>query len=370
MTVVYPLLGFLVATLSSISRSSARRYLYASGLALLVAFFAFPFSSAVGYLSREAIYPTPAGLLPSWALLGLIALAGLLALLPLGPRFHGLLGAAGGALVLAVSYAWLSRPVFLAAARPLNGLTEAAIALFAGGLLFLLLKGRSFWLALLLGLAMAAGGFALLSGPVGHTYFPRLNGYYKLIVPLAPEETEKLISEYNSSLAKTNELRKEIGLKPLQPISGLADLAGGVPKDLAAKGVRLVRPATLRYGTTAVLFLGGLLLASGLFLLRKPELAEEGDLASGLTAAAVFLVLVPSFYATEFSLAKLVKGWPFFVNFLDRSWPPNLADPAHNIFPLQEVASQMALTVEIALVGTFLAMLLAVPTSFLAARNL
>ncbi len=370
MTIVYPILGILVATLSSISRSSARRYLYASGIALLVAFFTFPFSEAIGYLSREAIYPTPAGLLPSWSLLGLIALAGLLALLPLSPKLQGLLGAAGGALVLVVGYAWLSRPVFLAKAVPLPGLTEAAIALLAGGLLFLALRNRNFWLAILLGLALAAASFSLLNGPVGHTYFPRLEGYYKLVKPLAPEETNKLINDYNQSLAKTNAIRKEIGLKPLQPIKGLADLEGGVPKDLAAKGVRLVRPSTLRYGTTAILFLAGLLLASGLFLLRKPELAEEGDLTSGLTAAAVFLILVPSFYATEFSLGKLVKGWPFFVNFLDRSWPPNLADPAHNIFPLQEVASQMALTVEIALVGTFLAMLFAIPSSFLAARNL
>ncbi|MCV5696311.1 hypothetical protein OFN29_29010, partial [Escherichia coli] len=51
-------------------------------------------------------------------------------------------------------------------------------------------------------------------------------------------------------------------------------------------------------------------------------------------------------------------------------WPPLLADPGTNRFPLQEVLSFMAITVEIALVGTFLAALFALPTSFLAARNL
>ncbi|WP_456481221.1 phosphonate ABC transporter, permease protein PhnE [Oceanithermus sp.] len=370
MTWLFPLLGFLVAALATLSRSSARRYLYAGGIALLVAFFTFPFSSAIGYLSREAVYPTPAGLLPSWAPLSLIALAGLLAVLPLAPRLQGLLGTIGGAVVLLVSYSWLAQPVFLAKIVPLPGLTEGAIALLAGGLLFLMLRERSLALALVLGLVVAGGSFTLLSGPVGHTYFPRLEGYYKLIRPLPAEESERLIREYNQGLAKTNALRKEIGLKPLEPIESLADLEGGVPKDLAAEGVRLVRPSSLRYGTTAVLFLAGLLLASGLFLMRNPELVEAGDRGSGLTVAAVFLILVPSFYATEFSLGRLVEGWPFFVNFLDRSWPPNLADPAHNIFPLQEVASQMALTVEIALVGTFLAMLFAIPSSFLAARNL
>ncbi len=369
-TVIYPLLGVLVAVLASVSRSSARRYLYASGAALLVAFFAFPFSSAIGYLSRQAVYPTPAGLLPSWTPLVILALVGLLTVIPWSPRLLGLFGAVGGALALLVSYAWLARPVFLAEAVPLYGVTEAVIAVLTGGLTYLALAGKNRMLALLLGLGLAAGTFALLNGPPGKTYFPRLNGYYKVIKPLAAAETNELIKGYNEGLAKTNELRKQIGLKPLAPIRGLADLKGGVPKALAAKGVRLVRPGSVRYGTTAVLFLAGLLLASGFFLMRNPRLADAGDLTSGLTAAAVFLILVPSFFATEFSLAKLVKGWPFFVNFLERSWPPNLADPTHNIFPLQEVASQMALTVEIALVGTFLAMLLAVPTSFLAARNL
>jgi len=136
MTVIYPILGILVAVLASVSRSSARRYLYASGIGLLVVFFTFPFSGAVGYLSREAVYPTPAGLLPSWALLGLLAVVGLLTALPWSPRLLGALAAVGGALALVLTYSWLARPVFLAEAVPLYRVTEAAIALFSGGLLF------------------------------------------------------------------------------------------------------------------------------------------------------------------------------------------------------------------------------------------
>lgn len=370
MTWVFPALGVLVAVLTSISRGSARRYLYASGLGLLVLFFAFPFSSALGYLSREAVHPTPLGLLPSYPWLGLIALAGLAALAPWPRRLHGWVGALAGLVVLVLIYGWLARPVFLARVVPLPGVMEGAIALGLALLAGLAARGRGRAVSLLVALLIGGGSYALLAGPTGHTYFPRLVGYYKLLTPVPESETRALIERYNAGLEKANALRAEIGLKKLEPIGSLADLQGGLPKDLAREGVRLVRPASLRYGTLAALFLAGLMLASGFFLARKPELAEEGDLTGGLVAAGVFAVLVPSFYATEFSLARLVKGWPFFVNFLDRAWPPRLADPAHNVFPLQEVASQMALTVEIALVGTFLAMLFAVPTSFLAARNL
>ncbi|RTH18068.1 PhnE/PtxC family ABC transporter permease, partial [Thermus scotoductus] len=102
----------------------------------------------------------------------------------------------------------------------------------------------------------------------------------------------------------------------------------------------------------------------------RPKLAQPDDLRTGLVLALVAASVFPAFDATEFDLGKLVKGWPFLVNFLDRAWPPNLAQPQSGIYPLQSVASEMLLTLEIALVGTLLAALFALPTSFLAARNL
>ena len=74
-------------------------------------------------------------------------------------------------------------------------------------------------------------------------------------------------------------------------------------------------------------------------------------------------MLAPAFASTDFSFNRLIDGWPFLRDFLDRAWPPNLG-------ALQEVASQMLITIEIALVGTFLAALFAVPLSFFASRNL
>ncbi len=370
MSWLYPLLGFLLAALVAVGRGSARRFLFASGLGLLIAFFAFPFTQAIGYLSREAVNPTPAGLLPAWPALVLLLLVGGAALLPWPARRHGLVGVLGGGLVLLLVAAWSLRPVFLARLLPLPGVVEVAVAAGLGLGLYLVLRGQGRALALMLALLVAGATLALLITPSARTYFPRMPGYYKLLVPVPEGEARALIERYNAGLKQINQTRREIGLKELSPIRTLQDLKSGLPKPLAAEGLRLVKPAAFRYGTLAVLFLAGLMLGSGLFLLRNPELAEDGDLKSGTLAALVFSVLVPSFYATEFNLGRLVEGWPFFVNFLDRAWPPNLADPAHHVFPLQEVASQMALTIEIALVGTFLAAIFAVPTSFLAARNL
>jgi len=370
MSWLYPLLGFATAALVSVARGSARRFLYAGGLGLFIAFFTFPFTSAIGYLSREAVYPTPAGLIPAWPPIILLLVVGLLALVPWPRKLHGFFGALGGALAIALVYLWSARPVFLARLEPIPGVVEAAVAVGLGLGLFLVLRGQQKALVLAVPLIVAVATFAFLQSPSGQTYFPRMVGYYKLLAPVPEREVQALIERYNAELEALNATRREIGLKELPPVRTLADLQSGVPKALSAQGLRLVKPASARYGTMATLFLAGLMLASGLFLIRNPELAEEGDLKSGAIAALVFSVLVPSFYATEFNLGRLVEGWPFFVNFLDRAWPPNLADPAHNIFPLQEVASQMALTVEIALVGTFLAAIFAVPTSFFAARNL
>ena len=79
--------------------------------------------------------------------------------------------------------------------------------------------------------------------------------------------------------------------------------------------------------------------------------------------AAIVSVLTPAFAATDFSFQRLAEGWPFLLDFLDRSWPPNGN-------ALKEVASEMLITIEVALTGTFLAAIFAIPLSFLAARNL
>lgn len=220
-------------------------------------------------------------------------------------------------------------------------------------------------------LAVGLGGlvFSWLNTQ-GHLYLPKMVGYYKLLLPAPVEVEEELVDSYNASLPEKNAVLKELGQPLLRPIASLRELEGGLPQEAAEAGYRLLQPSQLQYGALAVFALSGLMLGAGLVLLRRPSLWEVGDPKAALILTGVLSTLLPAFEATEFKLQKLAKGWPFLVQFVNKAWPPNLANPEAGIFPLQSVLSEMLLTVEIAFVGTFLAAVCAVPTSFLAARNL
>lgn len=375
MNVAVFLLGLALAGLLGLGRGSMRRYLVAAALGLLVATPTFPVVEAVGYLSRETLGPTLLALLPLTPHLALVPLGALLALLlaHFGGRAAGVGGVLGGGLALASLLVFLQGPAHLVRLKPLPGLMEGVVAL---SLLvpFALLavwrrKQAGLWLPL--GVALALSTFAWLNSPQAHTYFPRMEGYYKLILPAEPGTEEKLVAAYNQGLEKLNRVREEIGLPPLKPIRDLTGLnEGRLPQEVAQAGYRLLQPQSTAYGNVALLLFLGVMMGSGIWLLFRPKLAQPDDLRTGLVLALVAASVFPAFDATEFDLGKLVKGWPFLVNFLDRAWPPNLAQPQSGIYPLQSVASEMLLTLEIALVGTLLAALFALPTSFLAARNL
>jgi phosphonate transport system permease protein len=367
--------ALFLAGLLGLGGGSVRRYQVAAALGLLVASAAFPLAEAVGYLSRETLGPTLLALLPFAPYLVLVPLGGLLALglAPLGGRAAGLGGVVGGGLGLFTLLAFLQGPAHLVRLKPLPGLMEGLVG-FALFLVFALLAyqdRRRSWLWLPFGAALGLSGFLWLNSPSGHIYFPRMEGYYKLVLPAEPGAEKRLVERFNQGLEAVNQVRREIGLPPLKPLENLTDLADGrLPQEVSREGYRLLRPQAPSYGTVALLIFLGLLVGTGLWLLRSPTLQEAGDLRAGLLLAGIALSVFPAFDATEFDLGKLVKGWPFLVNFLDRAWPPNLAQPENDIYPLQSVASEMLLTVEIALVGTLLAALFAIPTSFLAARNL
>ncbi|WP_243093333.1 phosphonate ABC transporter, permease protein PhnE [Thermus thalpophilus] len=367
--------GLSLAGLLGLGRGSVRRYLVAAALGILVASPAFPLVGAVGYLSREALEPTLAALLPAYPLLALVPLAAALALAlaHFGGRVAGLGGLLGGGLGLFALLSFLDGHAHLVKLRPVPGLMEGVAAL-ALAIPFLALawgQRKRAWLWLPLGVALGFGAFSWLNSPTGHTYFPRMGAYYKLVLPAEPGAEEALVQAFNQGLEELNRVRQEIGLPPLKPIQDLSGLGEGrLPQEVAQAGYRLLQPAALRYGAVALLLFLGVLFGAGLWLVFRPGLEDPGDLRQGGVMAAVALSIFPAFDATEFDLGKLVKGWPFLVNFLDRAWPPNLAQPQQDIYPLQSVASEMLLTVEIALVGTLLAALFALPTSFLAARNL
>lgn len=370
--------GVAAAVLLGLARASMRRLVVAAGVALIVAYLAFPFSTTVGFVSRDTIRPTLLALTPIYPLLVVVLVAGLAALfVPFAnPRLGGLVAVGLGAASVGVMLAWRAELPALVALRPLHGLMEVFTALAL--LVVIALTGRGSarlrWPLLGLGIVVAGLTAALLLSPTGHRLFPNAVGYYRLVTATTPAEQQDIVEQHNANLDVTNSQRQKIGLKPLPPIETTAGLATErLPEAAAKAGYRMLRPAEGGYGVGVGFLLCGLMVGSGGMLAWRPRLHGRGDLAGGALYAAALVVLAPAFASTEFGIRKLVEGWPFLVNFLDRSWPPLLADPSFGqfgIYPLQEVASQMLITLEIALVGTFLGALFAVPLSFLAARNL
>lgn len=374
---VYALLGAAIAVLLSVAKGSMRRLIYGGIFGVAVAFVAFPFVQSVGYLTRETVSPTLLGLLPRFPLLALVplALAAGLVLARRGGASAALGGVLAGGVTLFSGLFLIAQPAGLVRLIPVNGLMELLAGLVP--LLVLALAGRSRprlrWPLIGAGLILSALLFGWLNaGSGGHLYLPKMAGYYRLLGGVEPGLEQRIVEEYNAGLEERNAILREIGQPEEKPVQGLADFKGRIPQETAEQGYRLLQPGQIQYGAFAVFLLAGLMLGAGLMLLRRPRLAEVGDLRAGLILAGLVGVLLPAFDATEFELQKLVKGWPFLTGFMDRAWPPNLAAPdaANPIFPLQSVLSEMALTIEIALVGTFLAAIFAIPSSFLAARNL
>lgn len=377
---IYALLGLGLAVLLSVAKGSMRRLIYGGTFGVAIAFIAFPFVQSLGYLTRETVSPTLLGLLPRFPLLALVPLA-LVAGLVLARR-GGTRAALGGILAGGVTLFsglfLIAQPAALVRLIPVNGLMELLAGLVP--LLALALVGRSRprlrWPLIGAGLILSALLFGWLNAASGgHLYLPKMAGYYRLVGGVEAGLEERIVREYNAGLEERNAILREIGQPEEQAVRSLADFKGRIPQETAEQGYRLLQPSQLQYGAFAVFILAGLMLGAGLVQLRRPQLQEPGDLRAGLILAFLVGVLLPAFDATEFALQKLLKGWPFLVGFMDKAWPPNLAqinplDPERSIFPLQSVLSEMALTIEIALVGTFLAAIFAVPTSFLAARNL
>jgi len=371
---LYTLFGLALAVLMGVARGSMRRWIVGAGMALLVVFAAFPFSRAKGFLSRDTIDPTLLGLTPFYPLLLLIPLGVLVALVlaPRGGKAAGWGGVLGGVAVVVAAGSWYLQSAQLVRLQPVNGLMELLVAALVAGSIALLSFSRPQLRIPILLLAALAGVLAFFwfhTPQGGGAYLPKSLGYYKLFFSTSPQSQQEMVESYNRALPELNAIRKELGQDELKPIQGLSDLQGAIPQQASSEGYRLVQPATTQYGAFGVFFLAGLMLGAGLVLLRNPALQEPDDFRAGILIALVVSFLIPAFDATEFDLNKLVEGWPFLQQFADKAWPPMLADVAAERYPLQEVLSQIAVTVQMALVGTFLAAIFAMPISFLAARN-
>ena len=372
---LYVALGILGAILAGLANSSVKRLSLAAALTIIIIFVAFPFSTAVGFLSRQSFQPTLAALTPIFPILWLIPVAALIAIFTsFGNRvITGIVAIVAALISLLTASSWIFQDTNLNSIRPLNGLMEFITALVLAGLLILFVWPRKKLRVPLIVMSIIASSafFFWLNSDSGHLYFPNSEGYYRILTPTEDAVADEIVSSYNDGLDALNKQRKGIGLSELEPITSLTALADQkLPREAADDGFRMVRPKESGYGVWLFFVMCGLLFGSGLMLLLKPKLSNKNEVAGALIFTGVVSALTPAFSATDFSFQRLVDGWPFLMNFLDRSWPPLLTQPEFDRFPLQEVASQMLLTVEIALVGTFLAALFAVPLSFLAARNI
>ena len=79
-------------------------------------------------------------------------------------------------------------------------------------------------------------------------------------------------------------------------------------------------------------------------------------------ALGVLIAFVWSAIATEVSASRIVEGWPFMLDFLRRMVPPDLSVMGNALRGALQ-------TLEIAVVGTVTAAVLALPMGFAAARN-
>lgn len=371
---VLAVVGAVLALLTGLVNHSLRRLVLFGAAGLLIVYLALPFGEAVGFLSRHTLTPTLLGLTPVFPAFALIAVLALLTVLLLGthPRLLGAVAAAGGIVTLTVALAWSGGQVRLATLQPIGGFMEVvvALALFALFVPLALSRTRLRIPLLLVGLVLGASAGLWLASDAGRSSFPRTEGYYRLLRPAAEGATREIIDSYNAGLEALNAQRRSIGLNVLEPLDDLQGFEGqrlpreaAEPTDPDAPAFRVLRPVVNGYGTPLAFLFAGLMIGGGLMLQWRPFLTNDTDLRSGILLALVVTLLAPAFAATDFSFVRLVEGWPFLRDFLDRSWPPDLGS-------LQEVASQMLITIEIALVGTFLAALFAVPLSFFASRNL
>jgi phosphonate transport system permease protein len=102
---------------------------------------------------------------------------------------------------------------------------------------------------------------------------------------------------------------------------------------------------------------------AGLRFVANPPRGPLGWWVMLPVAAATIAVLWWAADGTHLSVSTLVEGWPWIADFLGRMLPPNWAYAKNLLQPAIE-------TVQIALWGTLLGIVLALPVCFFAARNL
>jgi phosphonate transport system permease protein len=422
----YLILGMLIGVVTVLAQGSARRLIVAGAFGLIISFLLHPWATLTGAFSRHTITPTGiafAGVMP-WLWLAPILAVGVLVFIrargrqissqQISSQQTGLFGILIGAATLVLAAISWNQKQAIVTIGAVPGVLEALIPLGAFGLAFWLKNGlQKPWHRVV---RAAAALFAVIFGnylfsPSADGTFDALRGYYKIVnvpssenlalvlkdwnqedlkrentervrinnewtalnVPnsatLTPEQSQELKDKIRSLIEQRAELGLRDGqalLEPLQTISSADEFPVNYKNGKASSdaGIRRIFPRRPGYGFGAWLLFGTLLCFGGITLLVRRDSFKANDLSGGAVLAVVVATLAFGFNAVEFDLGRLIKGWPWIVDFLDRAFPPDFQAV------LSEVLKSMSITLATAMIGTLLAALLALPTSLLAARNL
>ncbi|MEJ2290337.1 MAG: hypothetical protein P8Y05_01325, partial [Deinococcales bacterium] len=277
-------LGALAAVLMGLANASMRRLVIGAGVGLTVAYLAFPFFAADGFVSRDTVRPSLLGLTPTYPSMALVLLAGVagIAATRLPRRAAGAVAAIGALVTAGVVWTSHAGPPELVHLLPLHGVMEALTGLALAASLTLLGWGSRRLRLPMLAVGLAAGvlAFAFLTSPAGHRLFPNANGYYRLATPVGTATERSIVADYNANLDSINAQRGRIGLKKLPPIASIASLGSArLPEAASKQDYRMLRPGDGRYGVWVAMLLAGVLLGAGAMLAWRPHLHEDGDVA-------------------------------------------------------------------------------------------
>jgi phosphonate transport system permease protein len=416
----YLVFGLLICVVTSLARGSARRLIVAGAFGLILSFLLHPWATLTGAFSRHTATPTAIAFtnaLPMLWLAPILAGVVLALIWARGRQFSALHTAGIGilvgvtALVLAV-IGWSQAQVILTIGG-VPGVLEVLIPVGAFALAFLLANAleKSWHRITQVAAAVLSVLFGIyLFGPSAESTFDALRGYYKFVNAPSSENLALVVNDWNDDLdfnnkertrintewaavkasntatltsEQTQELedkirslakqRAEFGvtdeqaiLEPLQTITDVNQLPANYAIGRASSdaGIRRLFPQRPGYGFGEWLLFATLLTFGGMTLLVRRDSLETSDFTGGAVLAVVIATLAFGFHAVEFDLGRLIKGWPWIVDFLDRAFPPDFQAV------LSEVLKSMSITLATAMIGTLLAAILALPTSLLAARNL
>lgn len=426
------ILALLILAFALLSRSDGRLMGLMGAIGLMVAFLALPFVDTLGARSDQSSAMTPIALTPVskqlWIAPGLAVLA--LALgLRLAPRLGGWLLALTGAAGLIVAFSFAYGPDRFLAAHPVPGVLElvfplALLAVLLG--LALGQRGRARATGVITGVVLSLGLAAFLFSPLGAQVFPALRNYYQVAGPINSKQAQLVTQDWaldvkdylqaditkraqdwtdtrralsqpaigtvrakqqrdrNSILDEYYVRRRAPGNTDPLPTSIAApeQMPPGYAPGPAASdaGVRRAVARSAEYGLASWVFFAALALGGGLLLalrgpsplLSDPDAKDSqalspgsrlSDLRSAGILALVAVVIAAGFNSTGFNFRDLFVNLPWIGDFFSRAFPLDWSF-------LSEIASQMLITVNIALIGTVVAAIFALPLSLLAARNL